>query len=143
MAIDQEILEVSNMFRLLIKKASQDWNRGACKMNLTFPQFQILYSLNHRGSLKVSELADTLNLTSAAITGLTDKLCSQNYVERERATDDRRVVYVTITKEGVYAIDAVKETYREMNERLFDQLSKEDIQHLRRIFAQMLVNIDN
>ena len=88
-------------------------------------------------------MADTLNLTSAAITGLTDKLCSQNYVERERATDDRRVVYVTITKEGVDAIDAVKETYREMIERLFDQLSKEDIQHLRRIFAQMLVNIDN
>lgn len=126
-----------------MKKASQDWNRGACKMNLTFPQFQFLYSLNSRGSLKVSELADTLNLTSAAITGLTDKLCSQNYAERERATDDRRVVYVSITEEGVNAIDVVKETYRAMIERLFDQLSKEDIQHLRRIFAQMLVNIDN
>lgn len=143
MAIDQEILEVSSMFRLLMKKASQDWNRGACKMNLTFPQVQILYSLNSRGSLKVSELADALNLTSAAITGLTDKLCSLNYVERERATDDRRVVYVKITKEGIHAIDSVKEIYREMMEKMFNQLSKEDIQHLMRIFAQMLVNIDN
>ncbi|WMT38818.1 MarR family transcriptional regulator [Paenibacillus sp. D2_2] len=97
MAIDQEILEVSNMFRLLMKKASQDWNRGACKMNLSFPQFQILYGLNTRGPLKVSELADALNMTSAAITGLADKLCSYSYVERERATDDRRVVYIKIT----------------------------------------------
>jgi len=112
-------------------------------MNLSFPQFQILYCLNQRGPLKVSELADALNLTSAAITGLADKLSSHSYVERERATDDRRVVYIKITDDGVHAIDSVKETYREMIERLFDQLSKEDIQHLRRIFAQMLVNIDN
>ncbi|WMT38817.1 hypothetical protein RE628_14750 [Paenibacillus sp. D2_2] len=44
---------------------------------------------------------------------------------------------------GVHAIDSVKETYREMIEKLFNQLSEEDIQHLKRIFAQMLVNIDN
>lgn len=138
------LFEVSGMFRQLLKSMSQEWNKISTKeYNLTFPQFQVLYTLNMRGSLKVSELAEALGLTSPAITSLTDKLIAAGYVKRERAEDDRRVVYTMITKEGYEIIDKIKDDQKEVIQVFFGMLSEEDIQHLRRIFSSMLLNIEH
>lgn len=144
MAKSEVLFEVSAMFRTLLKNLSQEWNKkSAGDYNLTFPQFQILYTLKIRGPQKVSELADALSLTSPAITGLTDKLLAVGYVQRERAEKDRRVVYTTITEQGLEIIAQVTEDQKEMIQVFFEMLSEEDIQHLRRIFSSMLSNIDN
>ncbi|GIO29168.1 MULTISPECIES: MarR family winged helix-turn-helix transcriptional regulator [Paenibacillus] len=137
------LFEVSGMFRQLLKGMSHEWNKFSTKeYSLTFPQFQVLYTLKMRGSLKVSELADALALTSPAITSLTDKLIAAGYVKRERAEDDRRVVYTMITEKGYDIIDKVTEDQKEVIQVFFGMLSEEDIQHLRRIFSSMLLNID-
>ncbi|MEC0242566.1 MarR family transcriptional regulator [Paenibacillus dokdonensis] len=144
MAKSELLFEVSAMFRMLLKNLSQEWNKISAKeYNLTFPQFQVLYTLKMRGSLKVSELAETLALTSPAITSLTDKLITGGYVERERAENDRRVVYTTITEKGQEMIAKVIEDQKEMIQVFFDMLSEEDIEHLRRIFSSMLLDIDH
>jgi len=144
LAKSELLFEVSAMFRMLLKNLSQEWNKISAKeYNLTFPQFQVLYTLKMRGSLKVSELAETLALTSPAITSLTDKLITGGYVERERAENDRRVVYTTITEKGQEMIAKVIEDQKEMIQVFFDMLSEEDIEHLRRIFSSMLLDIDH
>lgn len=139
----EELFQVSSMFRALLKNISQDWNKtSAGKYNLTFPQFQVLYVLKMRGPQKVSELAESLSLTPPAITGLTDKLFAEGYVQKERAEDDRRVVNITILDAGLEMIQKVKRDQKEMIQGFFDILSEEDIQHLKRIFSLMLSNID-
>lgn len=92
------LLEVTTMFGALLKGFSQKWNKLGAEYNLSFPQFKMLHFLNRTGPQKVSQLADTLGLTSAAITGITDRLLAEGYVERERAVKDRRVVFITITE---------------------------------------------
>lgn len=131
------------MFRALLKNISQEWNKSSAgKYNLSFPQFQVLYVLKMRGPMKVSEIAEKLTLTPPAITGLTDKLVAEGYVQKERAEDDRRVVNITILEPGLEMLMKVKKDQKEMIESFFNILSEEDIQHLRRIFTLMLSNID-
>lgn len=143
MAKSELLFEVTAMFRALLKNLSQEWNKISAKeYNLTFPQFQVLFTLKNKGSLKVSELAEALALTSPAITSLTDKLILSGYVIRERAENDRRVVYTKITDEGHAIIDKIKEDQKEVIQGFFGMLSEEDIQHLRRIFSSMLSDID-
>ncbi|MEC0370218.1 MarR family transcriptional regulator [Paenibacillus chibensis] len=143
MAKSELLFEVTAMFRALLKNLSQEWNKISAKeYNLTFPQFQVLFTLKNKGALKVSELAEALALTSPAITSLTDKLIVSGYVVRERGENDRRVVYTKITDEGHAIIDKIKEDQKEVIQGFFGMLSEEDIQHLRRIFSSMLSDID-
>ncbi len=143
LAKSELLFEVTAMFRALLKNLSQEWNKISAKeYNLTFPQFQVLFTLKNKGALKVSELAEALALTSPAITSLTDKLIVSGYVVRERGENDRRVVYTKITDEGHAIIDKIKEDQKEVIQGFFGMLSEEDIQHLRRIFSSMLSDID-
>ena len=103
------------MFRAALKNISQEWNKSSAgKYNLSFPQFQVLYVLKMRGPLKVSELAEVLSLTPPAITGLTDKLVAEGYLQKERAEDDRRVVNITLLEPGLEIIKKVKKDQKEM-----------------------------
>jgi DNA-binding MarR family transcriptional regulator len=40
-------------------------------------------------------------------TRLMDKLCDKNLIERERCEDDRRVVYVRITNQGLALLSTI------------------------------------
>ncbi|MDR0268116.1 MarR family transcriptional regulator [Paenibacillus sp.] len=143
MARSEQLFEVAAMYRALLKNISKEWKKiSTTEYNLTFPQSQVLYILMKRGPQKVSELAEALALTSPAITSLTDKLIALGYVERERAEKDRRVVYTKITEEGHKITSKMIEDQKEVIQEFFSVLSEEDIQHLRRIFSSMLLNID-
>lgn len=141
MADREAIFEVSSMFKMLVKGITQLWNRQE-NDNISFPQFKMLYMLNRNGSLKVSELAERQGLTSAAITGLTDKLLVDGYVERTRTEQDRRVVMISITEKGREMVAKLSESQREAIQHVFSDLSDEDIDHLKRIYSILLGNLD-
>ncbi len=138
----ETLLEVTTMFGVLIKGISQKWNKLGTEYNLSFPQFKMLHLLKRTGPQRVSHLAETLGLTSAAITGLTDRLLIEGYVERERAVKDRRVVFITITDKGTKLIQQITENHEESTQTIFISLDDEDIKHLKRIFTAMLDNLE-
>lgn len=133
--------EVSSMFRTIIKGVTHKFNR-IVGSDLSYPQFKVLYSLSRHGPQKVSDLAGTLCITPAAVTGHTVKLLAEGYVTRERNEQDRRVVYISITEKGNDLIRRIRETQKETIHSFFNVLPEEDIQHLKRIFAAMLSKID-
>lgn len=138
----EELFEVTSMFRTLLKSISQEWNKRGREYNLSFPQYKMLYILDMSGTQKVSQLAECLGITPAAITGITDKLLTEGYVKRERAEHDRRVVNITITEPGKEIMRKVNENQKEMIDGMFNQLQEEDLQHLRRIFGQLLASLE-
>jgi len=141
LARNEVLFEVSSMFRALLKQFSQEWNKRGYMLSL--PQYKMLYLLNKEGPQKVSQLAMALGNTPAAVTGLADKLFAEGHIQRERAESDRRVVYVSITEKGRHMLDEVKETQEEIFQTFFDKLPDEDIHHLKRIFSQLLANMDD
>lgn len=67
--------------------------------NLTGPQGMLLGILAHFGKMKISDLSEKLNLSNSTVSGILDRLEKQNFVERSRSDEDRRVVYVSVTDE--------------------------------------------
>lgn len=137
------LFEVTSMFGTLIKKITQDWNRRGGEYNLSFPQFKMLHILNRIGPQKVSHLAEKLGLTSAAITGITDRLVTEGYVERKRTEADRRVVFIAITKHGETILQKINDDQEQSTLTIFNSLEEEDILHLKRIFTAMLANLED
>jgi len=134
------LFEISSLFHTFLKGISQDWNKQGYPLNQT--QFKVLYRLYKNGPQNVSQLACSLTLTAAAITGVTDHLLAEGYVEKERDGCDRRVVTITLSEKGRGLVKDFLETQRETIQSYFKALPEEDIEHLRRIFHLLIADLE-
>ena len=83
--------------REFLLNLSKDLSRG----NISFSQFYLMSYLNTSGELTMTDIARKMGHSTAAATGLVDRLEKLGYVERAHAADDRRKVLVRITLKGV------------------------------------------
>jgi DNA-binding MarR family transcriptional regulator len=90
--------------RSCILNLSSELNRG----NLSFPQFFLLTYLSSEDYLTMSAIAKKMGHSTAAATGLVDRLEKLGFVERVHAAEDRRKIMVRITSEGSQIVDKMK-----------------------------------
>jgi MarR family transcriptional regulator, organic hydroperoxide resistance regulator len=69
--------------------------------DVSFAQFFLLSHINSCCALSMTEIAAKMTHTTAAATGLVDRLERLDYVERTTAPNDRRKVLVRIKPKGV------------------------------------------
>ena len=83
--------------RSCILNLSTELNKG----NISFPQFFLLNYLSSEEYLTMSDIAKKMGHSTAAATGLVDRLEKLAYVERLHASEDRRKIMVRITTKGI------------------------------------------
>ncbi len=77
--------------------------------NVSFAQFFLLGALSREEALTMSQIAARMQHTTAAATGLVDRLATLAYVQRAASTDDRRKVLVKITARGAALVAHIKD----------------------------------
>ncbi|HEV2803357.1 MAG TPA: MarR family transcriptional regulator [Chthoniobacterales bacterium] len=77
--------------------------------NVSFPQFFLLTSLDQKEVLTMSAIAGKMGHTTAAASGLVDRLENLGYVVRSSAREDRRKVMVCITEKGSALVRRIRE----------------------------------
>jgi len=76
------------------------------------PQRRMLQHLHTEQAVRVSDLGERLELTTAGATRMLDKLEALGYVVRTRdARGDQRQVYVTLTTQGAQALAEANEAF--------------------------------
>ncbi len=90
--------------RSCILNLSTELNKG----NVSFPQFFILTYLSSEDYLTMSDIAKKMGHSTAAATGLVDRLEKLSYVERVHAAEDRRKIMVRITAKGVELVSKMR-----------------------------------
>jgi DNA-binding MarR family transcriptional regulator len=94
------------MQRSFILHLSKELTRG----NVSFPQYLLLGFLSQQESpLTMTEIATRMRHTTAAATGLVDRLERLGYAERAVSETDRRKVLVHITPKGLQLVTQVRE----------------------------------
>lgn len=140
---DQErdrYFEFPILFKTFLKGLGQQWNKQGFRITQT--QFKALQTLSREGPMMVSQLAAALDLTPAAVTGITDQLLTEGYIQKERAAGDRRAMQITLTAEGIAVIKATQAKLGEVMHSYFSILPEEDMEHLRRIFGILIKELD-
>lgn len=84
---------------------SSDLNKG----RVSYAQLFLLGSLAVDGAMTMSEIASRMGHSTAAATGLVDRLQRLGYVERSHAEDDRRKILVAVTEEGRKLVATIRE----------------------------------
>ena len=104
---------------------------------LTMQQYNVLRIL--RGEAKPMpclEVADRMIQVVPAITGLIDRLEKQELVSRERCTEDRRIVYIEITKKALTLLKKMDEPVNELHKRLVGHLTRAELRELSRLLEK-------
>ena len=103
--------------------------------NLTMPQFRLLLVLALRGGAASHDLAESMGVSLATITGIVDRLAAQNLVTRREDPRDRRVRRVELTAAGRGLVDDIAAAGTASQRRLLDRLSLDDLAILERAFG--------
>ena len=110
---------------------------GEFKGNITIAQFAMIEYLSKRGEAKMTELASFLGVTTAAMTGMVDRLVKSGFVKRANMPHDRRVVKVVPTNKGSELVGRIVRERRDMTKDIFGRLPQEDRENYLRILLRI------
>ncbi|NPV13754.1 MarR family transcriptional regulator [candidate division WOR-3 bacterium] len=114
----------------------------ALGQEFSFSQTMVLITLLNMRQTSMNQLAEVLGISKANASGLIDRLVKKKLVERDRSTEDRRVVLVQLTPAGVKMAQHLAKLNRQglvkMMRRIPDQNLKVFIDTLEQL-AQGLV----
>ena len=96
------------------------------KGKITLPQFFVLNHLYKRSESNMSELADVMDVTTAAATGIVDRLVRYGYITRFYDPKDRRVINVRLTQKGSNIVQRISRQRRHITSEVFGKISKEE-----------------
>ena len=101
--------ELADILLLLQRRFLVRLSRELAPGGVSFAQFFLLDALVTAETLTMSEIAARMGNTTAAATGLVDRLENLGHVERAHATDDRRKVRVRATATGQALVGRIRE----------------------------------
>lgn len=94
--------------REFLLNLSRELNRD----NISFAQFFLLSHLASAKELTMTEIARKMSHSTAAATGLVDRLEKLGYMERTHAVDDRRKVMVRVTSKGLNLVSRLRDVLK-------------------------------
>lgn len=97
-ASEEEILK---SLRRIIRAVALYNRRLVAETGLSGPQLVCLRELDRQGALQPSQLSQRVNLSAATVCGILDRLEAHGLVFRERQTDDKRRVLVSLSEDGL------------------------------------------
>jgi MarR family 2-MHQ and catechol resistance regulon transcriptional repressor len=104
--------------------------KNLAEHELTLPQLGVLEALLHLGAMSQSELGRKLLRSNPNMTALLDTLERNGWIQRERSPEDRRVVVVSLTREGQRVIEKAFPAHAARIAELMGALSAEEQQVL-------------
>jgi len=90
--------------RSFLLDLSSELNKG----NISYAQFFLLGYLANEDFLTMTDISKKMGHSTAAATGLVDRLEKLGYVQRLHAADDRRKVMVQITRKGIELVSRLR-----------------------------------
>ncbi len=104
--------------RFFLLDLSKELNKG----NISYAQFFLLGYLAKEDYLTMTQISNKMGHSTAAATGLVDRLEKLGYVQRLHAADDRRKVMVQITKKGQDMVNRMRDGIADNISTLIDGL---------------------
>ncbi len=119
--------------RSFLLNLSKELNKG----NVSFPQFFLLGYLANEDYLTMTDISKKMGHSTAAATGLVDRLEKLGYVQRLHAQEDRRKVMVQITRKGIDLVERIREEIVTSLVDLMEDLDKSEQDALLKTYGKI------
>lgn len=107
----------------------------------TFCKVEELSLKQYIKCLTMNELADILKVSMGTATVSVNKLVSKNFISRERDENDRRKVFVSLTKKGIIALNSHSTFHLDTIKAVTKDLSDKEIGIFLMTFSKLQNNL--
>lgn len=101
--------------------------RSAAEQGLSRPQAEALHLLSCRDWATIKLMAELLGISSSAATQLTEGLVQMDLVTRQSSAEDRRVVEVRLTKQGLAKVADLRKASKDDVAQLLTGMTDQEI----------------
>ena len=102
------------------------------KHKLSITEFSVLEVLFYQGKQTIQQIGNRILISSGSMTYVIDKLEQKGILKRNDCREDRRVIHITLTAEGMKMMENIMPQYKDMVDSFFGDLTGEE--------SQLLVN---
>ena len=111
------------------------------KMGLIAGQPRVLFQLSQKDRITQKELSDACCIEPATLSRALDRLEAMGYITRNDNPDCRRSFLIEITEEGKSIADKVCQTFAEVEERMTEGFSAEEMDLMENMLGRMYENL--
>lgn len=115
-----------NLFRDVLTLEERAMARSEFQ-DLSMNDWHVIEAIGAEGQKSMSQVAKELSVTHGTLTTSVNGLFSKGYVQRRRGTEDRRMVYVSLTEKGAAAFQEHAEFHREMVDSVIRDQTPQEI----------------
>ena len=122
-------------FRELHPKFSRMYAQMLNRVDLTLPQYTLLYQLMLLGTVSMTEVSSHLEITKPAVTNLVDRLEEKKCLKRVPHLKDRRVILLEILPKGKKIITEIQGRSLGLLLKAYDQFDGKEHTVISRFYA--------
>ncbi len=144
-ALDPWLVEFLLVIAMLTGRINRETDRLLHDLNVSRTAMIILAALRRSRDperLSPSELSQAAMLSSAGMTAQLDQLEERGLVRRSPHPEDRRALYVTLTRPGQKLVDKAIETYNAGHKRMLSGLASSERQALDVLLRKLLIALE-
>lgn len=138
---DADIRDFTRQAVMLILHIMRNFRHSGLGMmtdvEVSYSQILVMYALLETGQATMSELSRWLKISRGVTTRTVDRLVEKGMVERWRDRADRRVVLVSLSKEGRDFAEKMISVHLENMDKVFQSVGKEKRESFLELLAQV------
>ncbi|MCH1409688.1 MAG: MarR family transcriptional regulator [Verrucomicrobiales bacterium] len=120
--------------RSFLLDLSKELNRGS----VSYAQFFLLGYLANEDYLTMTDISKKMGHSTAAATGLVDRLEKLGYVQRLHAADDRRKVMVQISRKGIEMVTRLRNSIAESISEIMAAQENGNEEDIKPVYSQLI-----
>lgn len=111
--------------------------------DLTWTGFHVLWLLWIWERMETRHVAESVGITKATLTGVTNTLVSRGLVRRVPSTVDRRLVHLELTADGTALLDRLYPQFNQAEAEIVAELNGDEVEHLTNLLRHLVTTAED
>jgi len=128
----QPLIEFADRLDIIMPVIMREFaRRHTCELfrgKITMPQLLIMGIINDQGQIGMTEAARLMSVSTAAMTGIINRLVRGGYLQRIYDSKDRRTIKVKLTAKGAELVKKINSQRRQMIVKIFSRITEPERQ---------------
>jgi DNA-binding MarR family transcriptional regulator len=129
--------KLNEILPMIMREFVRHQSNELVKGKITLPQFLILDILRRESDSTMTHLARVMDVTTAAMTGIVERLVNGGYIARGFDPQDRRIIKIRLTAKGLAVAKDFSHQRTQTIIKVFGKISEQDRLDYLRILTQI------
>jgi DNA-binding MarR family transcriptional regulator len=124
------ISDIIDNIRRVFQILNEQSQRIKQETGLTGPQLWAIRVIHEKGPINISDIARRMYLHPTTVLGIIDRLEANGFVSRNRSKEDRRVIWLELTKDGKDLVQSVPEVVKGLLGARLEDITLKDLEEI-------------